>query len=1269
MTGTFSLTIASKSQQGTRSIKVEEYKRPTFTAETQPLTSQYALGDTVQVEGRAQTYAGVPVANARVQYEVRRSAWFYANGNGQESQTGELTTGDDGTFRIPVILKGESSDGDNMFPVRYNRYTYEVTYTVTAENGETAQGSTAVCVATKPYYLKVTLPDVVYLYKGKALPQFKVEKLNAQGENLAGTGQYKVKCGKTIVAEGEFRTGTAFQFPELSTLSAGRYQFHFCTTAEDADSASFLIVREGDTLPADTASPWFFHQENNATADTVRIVFGTNGKQEAVAFCDLVTASGKTESKRIVLRNEWQHLTLAYDTAYGDGATLYLATVRDGCLYTATATVKRPIPEKRLRLTWTSFRSRLTPGSKEEWSVRATHADGTPARAQMAACLYDASLDAFARNVWEDFHLYFPRRLPDAQWRGNEYGSFRQLMGQYGARYRTEPVCRFSHWQEGLFGDYRYVFFPRRRMLARAGGMVFAEVASLNVQQDRAVLGNTNAIKITRAKNNIVDTETDGQVTVRKDFNETAYFVPALVTNEAGEVTMRFTLPESVTTWNFTALAHDAAMNFGRLDTTAVARKEFMVESALPRFLRSGDKVELPVKVTNLSEKSLSATVTLTLTNAEDGKAVYKYIRCVDVPVGKTATCPFSYDTGEFEGLLVCRVEGKAANFGDGEERYLPVLTDKEIVMRALPFSLTEKGNTLLRVDTLLRGDEKEHPALHVEVTSNPVWYALNSLPVLLHGNSCLSATEWATRLYALGLGNYVAQSNPEIRKAVENNSDELEANADILSQGLTDATPWLREGMEERERAKALRELFDESSAKAKLHTAVDKLGSMQDGDGAYAWFPGMKGNRWVTLEVATLLARMERLTGNTASHEQLACAMEFLAKDIHQSVAAMKKNGNKRQPDEFQLRYLSLYTLAEGQKDNDDVKYLLRRAEELNKELTLYGKALTALVMARMGRNEEADGLIQSLLEYTVVSKEMGRCFDTPRTRTLTSTSKILVQCAAVEALRLTGHAAESEEMRLWLMQSRRTQTWRTSQATADAVYTLLQTQSDGQQLVQTLSQMEPVYFTLLDGKGRIVGFNAKSESRTPSTSGYFKQTYEGSEALQTKNLRISKRTDGLSWGCVYATYVAKAADAPAEGTGISMRSAFEVKRGAEWQPVDNKSTLRKGDRLRRVFILTADRDYDFVRLCATRPACLDPVRPLSGYDWASGLPAYRAVKDAETQFFIEHLTKGTHRIAEEFFTDKAGTFSTGLSNAECVNAPEYRAAVPAATLQVAE
>ncbi len=1261
LTGTFTLAIASKSLTGTKRIKVEEYKRPTFAAETSPLKLQYALGDTVQVEGTAQTYAGVPVTNARVQYEVRRTAWLYGRSDEQEAQTGETTTGDDGTFRIPVVLKGDNETDGNAPFARYNRYTYEVSFTVTAENGETAQGSTAVSAANRPYCLKATVPDVVYLYKGKELPTLLVEKLNAQGQNLPQTGEYSVIKGQETVVQGTFQTGVGFLLPELSSLGSGKYQFAYRTTAEDADTTAFTLLREDDTHPADTAHTWFFHQESTAAQDTVHIVFGTN-QSEAVVFYDLIAGDRTVETKRIVLHNEWRHIVLTYDTIYGDGAMLSLAMVSGGKLYTATASVKRPLPDKRLKLEWTSFRSRLTPGSSEEWRVKVTRPDGRPARAQMAACLYDASLDAFAANVWDNYQLYFPRRLPSTMWQGGVRGYSRQMSGQCSAKYRTVPTVSFTHWQSSLFGEVWNVFPLRRRLFGRVGAMMYADVATMNLADTRAKF---NDVEIPVAERNATAAD---ETTVRKDFNETAYFAPALMTDSDGEVTMRFTLPESVTKWNFTALAHDTRMNSGRIDTAVVAKKEFMVESALPRFLRSGDKAVLPVKVTNLSDKPLATTVTLTLTNAEDGKTVCQSSKRVDVAAGANILCTFCYDTADFEGVLVCRTVGKGNGFSDGEERYLPVLTGKTTVVRALPFALTESGKTVLRVDTLMKADATTHPSLHVEVTSNPAWHAVNSLPVLMQSNSCLSATQWATRLYALGLGSYVAQKNPEIRNAVTAYSNELQTNAALATQGLTDATPWLREGMADRERAKALAELFDESTANVKLHTALAKLGNLQDNEGAYAWFPGMKGNRWVTMEVATLLARMERLTDNTASHAQLEKAMDYLAKEISQSVEAMKKE-TRQQPTEFQLRYLNLYTLTDGQKDNADVKFLLRRAEELNKELTLYGKAQTALVMARNGKTEVATELVNSLLEYTETTQEMGRYFDTPRTRMLTNNDKIHVQCAAVEALHLTGHKAESEEMRLWLMQTNRTQTWRTSQATADAVYALLLSDGDGTQLVQPLSQTEPVYFTLVDGKGKIIGFNASRQSETPHTTGYFKQSYTGNDALQAKHLKLDKRTDGLSWGCVYATYVTNAENAVTEGTGIQLRCAYEVKRGTAWQPLAQNELLTKGDHVRRVFTLVADRDYDFVQLRAARPACLEPAQPLSGYDWRTGMPAYRAVKDTETVYYIEHLGKGEHRMEEELFADKAGTYGTGVSRAECVNAPEFGGTAQGAMLHVAE
>lgn len=1261
--GRFSISVDNGSVSGRNYFRVEAYKRPTFTATTQPVRAAYALGDSVTVEGEAKTYSGVAVADARVQYTVRRTAWFFYNDDEMTPQSGETTTDAEGRFKLPVLLESPENEADAALP-RYNRYAYVVDYTVTAPNGETAQGSATLSVATRKAWLEVSAPQIIYRRQGAALPTFGIRQLNAQGENMAAKGTFVLRRGGAEVARGAFDTNEPLAISQLAQLPSAQYTLSVQTAEAAADTVTFTLLRDTDTTPVVANQPFFFYKETVNDGAAARMVVGSTEK-DACLFYDVVTGNRVVESRRIMLNNELLHLTFDYKEAYGDGAVLCLAVVRHGQLYKESVSVEKPKPDKRLLLHWTSFRSRLTPGQQEEWRVQITRPDGTPADAQMMACLYDASLDALAKSTWADYAVNFYRYLPSPLWQTNWNVHSMALYGVYDYKRLSVPDVQYSRWRSDLF-NYERVYElagirPRRMrtMTTLAVADTVMMSAKANVATDMYDAGAAESASSNQKKEAAGGAPQPLQTAApRTNFAETAYFRPALRTNSKGEVVMAFTLPESMTQWNFAALAHDRDMNHGRLDTTVVARKDFMVEPALPRFLRQGDTTDLPVKVTNLSDKAVSATLTLTLGDAVNGQLHHKADAKVTLAPGESRVYTFPYQAKGNEGVMVCRAMAQGKGFADGEEHYLPVLTNEVQVTRTLPFSQTKAGALTLRTDTLFNVEGASHRALSVEVSSNPTWYAVTALPALQGTDGCISANDWATRFYALAIGQQVARDNPEIKALASGSSTaELDALAKLKAEGLTDLTPWLQQGTAEQERAEALRQMFDAELTAARMATAIDKLRTLQQADGAYSWYPGMGGNAYTTLEVAILLARVENLTSCQQGHRQLAQAMDWLKQYIAGVVREMKRvekeTGHKVLPGELAMRYLYLLTLT-GDKLDDNASYLVARAALQNQEFTMYGKAVAVQVMAHYGKKAEAELLLKSLLEHTVTKDSMGRWFDTPRAEWSWRSYRIPTQCMAIEALHTLGHEMAADEMRLWLLQAKRTQMWETSRASADAVYALLAT-GGKQQGVMPLAEKTPVYYTLYN-HNKVVGFNAKSQSSMPQTVGYFKQTYTDASATGATTVRLDKRTDGLSWGSVYATFSAPALRVSTEGKGLLLTRKFEVKRGGEWVAVNGTTTLAKGDRVRQVFTITADRDYDFVALSASRPACLQPAQPLSGYAWNMALPAYRAVHDATTDYFVEKVRKGTHQFAEELFVDRTGQFATGVATVSCVYAPEF-------------
>lgn len=1267
--GTFFIEAQGASLRGSHYVRVEEYKRPTFTAETRPVTRAYALGDTVEVEGEAKTYTGVPIAGAKVKYTVRRGSW-YRSSRGDVKQTGETVTDSEGHFVLPVELWA-TADERRSDRSRYDAFYYEAEYTVTADNGETVQGSATLRAAV--WKSRIDLSEVPDKVAKEHLPRLVVKQYNAAGQELTVDGTYTLTSDGAVRTTGHLVTGQPLDTSTWLSLPSGNYELVVRTDDEALpDTARFVLFSEADTRPADRHNPFFAYSRVSPAGDEAVVRVGSKAPH-SLLYYDLVAGGRIVESRSIELSDSLFKLDLHYLPEYGDGAKAFFALVRDNQFYTFTTEVRKPEPDKRLVMQWTSFRSRLTPGAREEWHLKVTYPDGRPAQAMVLARMYDASLDALVSDRQYFGGIYFPRYLPNGSWSWTRPNSFNILtaFADYDRKYA--PPFGFTSWSESLLRE-RNIFYDSLPTVVRSRS---ARLSKSYVQASLAAMPDGAEAKMAADNRMVVSEQSGGaqqaapSVKARTNFAETAFFMPRLVTDAKGEVSIAFTLPESTTTWNVKALAHDRQMNYGSADTTVVARKEFMVEPALPRYVRRGDHTVLPVKVTNLTNKSITARLALTLTDAladSQSKPAFSRQQSVTLAPGESRVYGFDYDATAATSMLVCRAVAEGGGFSDGEEHYLPVLDDRVEVTRTLPFTLRQRGTTELRVDTLFSSPRATDRSFTVELSSSPLWYAVSALPSLAGDANSLSAPEWATRYYALALGLHVAEQNPEVGRLASADTDELDALNKLNLDGLTDATPWLNQGEREARRRAELRRLFDPEVSAARRYTAIDKLRMLQRPDGAWSWYPGMPGNVYITVDVAITLARVQRMTGDKAAAALLQSAYEYLEKEMADQVAKVQAEEKRRQtklmPTEAQMRYLYLRCFM-GERPDDTAKYLIDRAAQLRREYTMYGKAVMAVVMAESGREDEAKLNLQSLMEHTVSTDEMGRYFDTPRAECSWQSYRIPTQCAAIEALDYFGRKDEAAELRLWLLQSKRTQLWETSRASADAVYALLTEQADSSVTGSLDKGGQSLWFTLKRGQ-QIVGLNAPSDTDTPTTVGYVRQTFTDPSTTAATTVKLRKDSDGLSWGSVYATFTQPESEVTAEGKGLTVTQTLEVKRGAQWQPLTEGTVLAKGDRVRRVFTLTADRDYDFVCLDAQRAACLATVRPLSGYDWGGGLPAYRAVGDASTRYFFEQVRKGTHSLSEELFADRAGTYAMGLCKVQCVYAPEFTGTAAALTVK---
>ncbi len=1263
--GAFRLSAA---QAYPLSVKVEEYKRPTFMVETDDIETAYQPGDTVLLNGTVKTYTEIPLPGSRIKYSITKwAAYRYGTDRDSQPQSGVTTADSTGHFQIPVVL---DRAGNAMPGNMANRMRYTVSIAVTADNGETVSAEHVIPVANRASWLSTDWPRSLC----KERPgRVTISRTTASGKELGGSVSYILSNGTNkAVSQGEWNCGQAFTPHLLEALPSGEYNL-LLVAGNDTLLHKFLLFSELDTKPAGKETFWQYVR-TNARQDSALVIVGSP-RDSVTLFYTLVSGNKRMADRVITFSDSLLHFPLVYEPEMGDGACATFAFVKNGTLYTTEARITKPMPEKRLLLNWQTFRSRLVSGQTETWQLRITTPDGTPADAVLMARLYDASLDAFAASPW-DFNIFFNRRQISARL-SIPYNFPLSLVGIKAGKELKEPTLDFTQWNGSIFKSRYYGILE-----GRLYGMAIKSEAALS---DRmfSMSGNSLSGLHTAAKhrNQVVadsvapemaqDTGSGtaaADVVPRTNFAETAFFQPALRTSADGVVTLRFTLPESLTSWNFTALAHSRAMDYGRLDTTIVARKDFMVQPAMPRFVRRGDKAVIPVAIRNLSDNSIDGTVHCLIIDPENQKVLKNMTRrfAVAAAAGTTATFDLSADFAQ--PVLICRVVAQTEGFSDGEEHYLPVLTDRVDVTRSAQFVMTEPGSLNLRTDTLWSDQNRaENRRLNIEMSSNPMWYAVASLPALA-AQSGESALGWAARYYAVSLAGRIAADNPEIRQLATASDNSVWASVLFrnpeLKQTLLAETPWVAAARSEAERPAALRDLFNAQSIAANKYSALDHLKALQQPDGSWSWYKGMPGNAYITSQIALLLARLQNLSGDESAQTCLTSAMRFMEQQADKDAADMKASGAPR-ISEAHLIYLYTRALL-GLKPNATVKYLTEQACEKPTALSMYEKSLLAVALTKTGAGDRANEVLGSLLEHTVSAPGRGRYFDTERAVSTLRDYRIPTQVATIEALMTRGSKADlsaADEMRLWLMLSKRTQLWQNSPTTVDAVYALLQgarTNGAVMSLKDSATVSRPLYFTLHAGE-KILAVNADAQAHGRNTAGYVNETFTDAKTLAATDITIRKQEPGTAWGSVVACYTLPVSAVKVSSEGLGLTRRFEVKRNGKWQPLQEGGAISTGDVVRQVFVVTADGDYDFISLKSARPANLEPRRPLSGYTWENGLGLYRSVRDASTEYFMEKLPKGIYTLTEEYVADRAGRYQCGTSKIQSLYAPEFGAQTP--------
>lgn len=1234
-TGQYSISV-----NGTASeyFRVEEYKRPTFEITFPKVNEKYNWGDTVVVKASAKTYAGVPVQGAKVEYQVtrRNQLWWWGAGSaGQLVKTDSCVTREDGTFDVEIPLeaslsgKDEADMSDFMRIARF--FNFEVSAIVTDISGESHEGVMSLPLGTKPTILTVNLPKRI---EADSLKTVTFAYRNASGMPISSRLKYRIDKGEWKDAEANAPVSIKEYASSASSASSslvwksGVHQLE-AICGQDTLQQKFTLFSMKDTHPVEPTTEWYYQTAKTFPRDGKPVYIQVGSSENGAHIVYSIIAGNKLLEKGAwELGDSIVTLPFTYKEEYASGIVLNYSFVKQGKCYTRMMSIARPLPEKKLNIAWKTFRNRLTPGQKEEWTLKITTPDGKPAKAQLMSVLYDKSLDQIAPHSW-NFSLGFYQSLPNCYWKHNLTFRSSYLNGVYPTKYYDEKGLDVDKFDGKFFSYNGYMQAEELSKLERSsGGTVEAvRIEKHSSVKDEVVREEAKVMRIRGSKmvrvgaaapsaNKVFDVVEEmpqfvggsgsdvGQyldkVQVRENLNETAFFYPALESDNNGNVAIRFTLPESVTTWKFMGLAHDKEMRNGLMVDEAVAQKTVMVQPNMPRFLREGDKATIVAKLSNTSDKKVSGNVRMQILDAETQKVVWQKTQNYSINAEGSATVSFDVQ-GLKEGVYINKVVAAGNGYSDGEQHYLPVLSDRELVVNTLPITLHQQGEQSFDLSKLFLDKEgkqakgTEEAKVTVEYTNNPSWLMIKALPAI---------------------------SNPD-------DEDAISLMSAIYANTIT---TYIQKNL---------------SLETSRLQNQVEKLRKLQNNDGSFSWWKGMKGSRYMTTAVAEMMVRLNAIAGTQKSiSKMLTSAINYLSWQTAREVREMKKMEEKKHkvsPSEQALHYLYILSMdGRKMKENfeQDQAYLLDKMSKMTSDFTIYGKARAAVVLAKNSQQnaayrEKAGEYLQSVNEYAVYREEMGRYYDTRKALYSWRNYKIPTQVSVIEAMQLLkpNDKQTIEELQRWLLMSKRTQVWDTPVNTVDAVYAFM--------------------------KGNESNWNKKAENAVlkldgkqlpmPQDStmlGYIKTEKVG----KASTLSINKKSDYTSWGAVYAEFKQPLSEIASSESGIKVRRVVVT---AESQGKE-KSLAKVGEKVKVTLMITADRDYDFVEIEDKRAACLEPVNQQSGYQW--GMGCYVSPKDNTTNFYFDRLSKGKHVVEMEYYVDRNGEYQAGSCSARCAYSPEF-------------
>ena len=1277
-------------------IHVEEYKRPTFQAYFLPIKGDIAFGDSVTIQGKAATFSGVSLPSGDVTWRITRRPfllWRYFRPSAPtQVAEGSTTLSGDGTFS--VSFRPQKEEDTNPYASAYQ--TYEVSATVTDSKGETQEANYTFSVGESSIVLFTNLPPQIEKDSVKAV----VEARTINGEMVSTSGTFKIvelianrsdkNSGESYqegkqVASGSFTSGKEISPAIFNPLPSGRYRI--LVEAKDSqgrqskNQSDFILYGKNDKRPPVFTHTWLLKEKTTCLpGEEAEIVFGTSDKDAYVLY-EWFAGNNRIHHELIKLSDANHRFKIPFKPEYGEGIIVSFTFVKEGELYITQVPVELQLPNRQLTIKPITFRDRLLPGSKESWKFRITDADSTIVSAEVLTSMYDASLDKIIPFNW----YFSPRRTILLQAPRFSTGAGFQRSYQYDqteAKYIKVPQYQYDrlNWF-GLFneivirgyGSSNRAFATGGIMLKSAAAPVVAE--SMNIMEDSAVLEEPS-VESTEGEpvfslSDPFAKESSQPISpeqIRQNFAETAFFYPTLQTNEEGDIFVNFILPESNTTWKLQMLANTKDLKYGLLTKEVISSKPLMVLPNLPRFVRQGDEVSISTQVINNSKEAVSGRVRIELFDPATDQPIIclsKSQRPFELQPDSIATVSWMIPVPKQINLLGVRILADSEKGSDGEQQIVPVLSNQLLITESTPFYLLKEGEKQIRISGNSEGATPFR--LTLEMTGNPIWYAVQALPTITQPNND-NILSWFAAYYSNTLASYIAQAHPRIQKVINQwtaqggNASTLYSNLEKnqeLKNILLEETPWVLAADNETEQKQRLSLLFDLNRADGLRETALQQLIQQQNEEGGWSWFKGFPASRAITLSILKGMSQLVQLNAiqyGQAEKEMQMKALKFLDKSMQTDYENLLKYDKKWQnawPSPEQVEFLfvrsSYRDIPELGDAREAIRFYTNQAEKHWNQYSLISKGEIALLMHRNGKKEVATAILTWLKKTATISEEKGMYWANNRRGSDYFTSPIDTHCLLMSVFNeIAPDTQNTNRMKQWLLNQKRTQNWESVPATVNAIYALLLTGSDWLNTQNTC-------VATWDGK-------TYSTAEGEIATGYLKTILPNEPANNSANPVLSIRKEGNTpaWGAVYEQYFQEIDKVKGQKGVLSVEKKLfvETNNGTNRQirPVTPEQPLRIGDKVIVRLTIRTDREMNYVFLKDLRAGCFEPADQLSGPESRDGIWYYRSPKDVSENFFINRLPEGTFVLEYPVYVSRSGEYAGGISTIQCMYAPEF-------------